>query len=57
MGEVLSQNEIDELLKALNTGEIDLKDIQEPSQQKHIKNYDFARSKFKRAIKDIRNYF
>ena len=29
MGEVLSQNEIDELLKALNTGEIDLKDIQE----------------------------
>ena len=37
MGEVLSQNEIDELLKALNTGEIDLKDIQEPSQQKHIK--------------------
>jgi len=47
VGEVLSQNEIDELLKALNTGKIDLKDIQEPSQQKHIKNYDFARpSKF-----------
>lgn len=47
MGEVLSQNEIDELLNALNTGEIDVKDIQEADQEKHIKNYDFARpSKF-----------
>jgi len=43
VGEVLSQNEIDELLKALNAGKIVVKDIQEPSQQQHIKNYDFAR--------------
>ncbi|HOQ17105.1 MAG TPA: flagellar motor switch protein FliM [Defluviitaleaceae bacterium] len=47
MGEVLSQSEIDELLKALNTGEIDVTEIQESKQEKHIKKYDFARpSKF-----------
>ncbi|WP_058485164.1 flagellar motor switch protein FliM [Defluviitalea phaphyphila] len=47
MGEVLSQSEIDELLKALNTGELDVEDIQANDREKHIKNYDFARpSKF-----------
>lgn len=47
MGEVLSQSEIDELLKALNTGEIDVTEIQESKPEKHIKKYDFARpSKF-----------
>jgi len=47
VGEVLSQSEIDELLKALNTGEIDVTEIQESKQEKHIKKYDFARpSKF-----------
>ena len=47
MGEVLSQSEIDELFKALNTGEIDVKDMQEANVQKGVKVYDFARpSKF-----------
>lgn len=47
MGEVLSQSEIDDLFKALNTGEIDVSEIQEANVQKGIKIYDFARpSKF-----------
>jgi len=46
MSEVLSQNEIDNLLKALNSGELDVDEIRNSS-QKQIKNYDFARpSKF-----------
>lgn len=47
MSEVLSQSEIDELFKALNTGEIDVNEMQEANVQKGIKVYDFARpSKF-----------
>lgn len=47
MGEVLSQSEIDELFKALNTGEIDVNEIQEAKEQKVVKPYDFKRpSKF-----------
>lgn len=47
MGEVLSQSEIDELFKALNTGEIDVSEMKEANVQKGIKIYDFARpSKF-----------
>ena len=47
MGEVLSQSEIDELFKALNTGEIDVNDMQEANEQKGVKIYDFTRpSKF-----------
>lgn len=47
MGEVLSQSEIDELFKALNTGEISVNDMQEANEKKGIKVYDFARpSKF-----------
>ncbi len=46
MGEVLSQNEIDSLLAALNNGELDVEEIKE-SGEKQVKNYDFARpSKF-----------
>jgi len=46
MSEVLSQNEIDNLLKALNSGELDVDEIRNSS-QKQVKNYDFARpSKF-----------
>lgn len=40
MAEVLSQNEIDALLKALNSGEVDVNEI-EHSIEKKIKNYDF----------------
>lgn len=42
MSEVLSQNEIDNLLKQLSTGELDVEDFSdEPAQ--NIKDYDFAR--------------
>lgn len=46
MGEVLSQNEIDNLLQALSSGELDAEEIKDHS-EKQVKNYDFARpSKF-----------
>lgn len=47
MGDILSQNEIDNLLQALNTGEIDVKEIQTNSHEKKVKLHDFKRpSKF-----------
>ncbi len=46
MGDVLSQSEIDNLLAALNSGELDADEIKD-SGEKQVKNYDFARpSKF-----------
>lgn len=42
MGEVLSQSEIDNLLAALSTGELDVDEMQEKG-DKQIKNYDFNR--------------
>ena len=46
MGDVLSQNEIDSLLAALSSGELDVDEIKESS-EKQVKDYDFARpSKF-----------
>lgn len=42
MGEVLSQSEIDNLLKALNSGELDMEEIKDKD-EKQVKNYDFAR--------------
>lgn len=42
MGEVLSQNEIDNLLQALSSGELDVEDMKE-SPDKQVKNYDFKR--------------
>ncbi len=46
MGEVLSQNEIDSLLQALSSGELDVDDIKGTG-EKQVKNYNFARpSKF-----------
>lgn len=46
MGDVLSQNEIDNLLAALSSGELDADDYRQNS-EKQIKIYDFARpSKF-----------
>ena len=46
MGDVLSQNEIDNLLAAISSGELDTDDLKEAG-NKQIKNYDFARpSKF-----------
>ncbi len=47
MGDILSQNEIDDLLKALSTGEIDAHEIQTTTQEKKVKTHDFKRaSKF-----------
>lgn len=46
MGEVLSQSEIDNLLKALSTGELDAEEYKNKD-EKQVKAYDFARpSKF-----------
>ncbi|MDE7435116.1 MAG: flagellar motor switch protein FliM [Lachnospiraceae bacterium] len=46
MGEVLSQSEIDNLLQALSSGELDVDEIKD-SEEVQVKNYDFARpSKF-----------
>jgi len=42
MGDVLSQNEIDNLLAALSTGELDVEQMQN-TDEKQIKNYDFKR--------------
>lgn len=42
MGEILSQNEIDSLLAALNSGEIDAEGINS-AEDKQVRNYDFKR--------------
>lgn len=43
MSDVLSQNEIDELLSALSSGEVDVTEIEEEKREKKIKKYDFRR--------------
>ncbi|WP_129722507.1 flagellar motor switch protein FliM [Xylanivirga thermophila] len=43
MSDVLSQQEIDELLRALNSGEVDVEGIQEQTQEKKVRVYDFRR--------------
>ena len=42
MGEVLSQDEIDNLLKALSTGELDADEMKN-TDERQVKDYDFAR--------------
>ncbi|HHW47829.1 MAG TPA: flagellar motor switch protein FliM [Clostridiaceae bacterium] len=47
MGDILSQNEIDELLKALNAGELDVNKIHSSNQERKITTHNFRRpSKF-----------
>lgn len=41
MSEILSQSEIDALLQALNSGELDVQEMKEVEQSKKIKKYDF----------------
>ncbi|MFS8541863.1 MAG: flagellar motor switch protein FliM, partial [Tissierellales bacterium] len=41
MSEILSQSEIDALLQALSSGELDVQEIKEVEQSKKIKKYDF----------------
>ena len=46
MGDILSQNEIDSLLAALSSGEIDAEEYKDTG-ERQVKNYNFARpSKF-----------
>ena len=49
MGEVLSQNEIDSLLKALSSGELDVDEIKDDN-EKQVKNYDFAPRSSQKSI-------
>lgn len=58
MSETLSQDEIDKLLKAFSTGELDAEDYKE-EKEKEIKVYDFARpSKFsKEHLRTLENIF
>ncbi len=39
----MSQNEIDDLLSALSSGEVDVKEIEEKQNKKKVKKYDFRR--------------
>lgn len=41
MSEVLSQSEIDALLQALSSGEVDVQEIKEVEESKKVKKYDF----------------
>ena len=43
MSDVLSQNEIDDLLSALNSGDVDVAEIQEEGNEKKVRKYDFLR--------------
>ncbi|MBM7613668.1 flagellar motor switch protein FliM [Alkaliphilus hydrothermalis] len=45
MSDILSQNEIDALLKAISTGEVDAEEIKEEKQEKKIRSYDFKSPK------------
>ena len=42
MGDTLSQEEIDNLLKAFNDGDLNADDFND-NKEKQVKNYDFAR--------------
>ena len=58
MGDVLSQSEIDNLLAALNSGELDADEFKDKG-EKQIKNYDFLRpSKFsKEHLRTLESIF
>jgi flagellar motor switch protein FliM len=43
LSDVLSQSEIDDLLQALSTGEVDVQEFKEENKDKKIKKYDFRR--------------
>lgn len=45
MAEVLSQSQIDDLLNNLNSGEIDIQEIESHSKEKKVKEYDFRSPK------------
>ncbi len=43
MADVLSQNEIDSLLSALSSGDVDVEEIKKESESQQVKTYDFRR--------------
>lgn len=43
MSDILSQNEIDDLLSALSSGDMDVAEIEEDKKEKRIRKYDFSR--------------
>lgn len=43
MSDILSQNEIDDLLSALSSGEVDVTEIEEEKKERKVKKYDFRR--------------
>ncbi len=43
MTEVLSQDEIDQLLTAISSGDVETEEVQQPADQRKIKIYDFKR--------------
>ena len=43
MADVLDQNEIDSLLSAISSGNLDVEEAKEQSEEKNIKDYDFRR--------------
>lgn len=43
MSDVLSQSEIDALLQALSTGEVNVQEMKEDTKEKKVKKYDFRR--------------
>ena len=51
MGDVLSQSEIDSLLRALSDGELDVDEMKD-APEKQVKTFQV----FQRAFKNIRNY-
>ena len=56
-GRSLSQNEIDNLLAALSSGELDAEDFK-TSDEKEVKNYDFVRpSKFSKEHLQNTKYY
>ncbi len=59
MAEVLSQQQIDELLGKLQSGDVDFKEIEEQSSGKRVKEYDFlSPKKFSRdQLKLLNNIF
>ena len=58
MGDILSQSEIDQLLHALSSGELDAEEFKDDG-AKSVKNYDFERpSKFsKEHLRTLENIF
>ena len=43
MSDVLSQSEIDNLLAALSSGEVDAEEMKKEGEKQSVKDYDFAR--------------